>query len=76
MFLFIFYAEMQLILFKDNANRGQNKINKRNSFIYFLCRDAAYPVRFIFRHCHTHTGKTACHTPPDTKNFHRTHLSY
>jgi len=37
MFLFIFYAEMQLILFKDNANREQNKINKRNVFIYFLC---------------------------------------
>ena len=34
-------AEPKLILCKDKTNRAQNKINKRNSSIYFSCGDGA-----------------------------------
>jgi hypothetical protein len=36
--------EAQPNLFKDSANRGQNKIN----LIYFLCRGAAYLITYLF----------------------------
>jgi len=40
--VFIFISEMQLILFKDNANRVKCKIKASETSFYFHFRDAAY----------------------------------